>query len=232
MKKLLKAADRGHFDHGWLKTWHTFSFGEYFDPAYKSFRSLRVMNDDRVAPASGFGMHPHRDMEIVTYILEGALEHKDSMGNGSVIRAGDLQRMTAGTGVEHSEFNPSPNEWAHLYQIWLFPEKKGLKPGYEQLSVGTGQATGELRLVASREGEPGTLTIHQDARIYLASLDAGQTVRHEVRAGRHAWLQVLRGRVMVDDASLETGDGLAISDERSLSVTAHGDCEFLLFDLA
>ena len=232
MKRVRKANDRGHFDHGWLDTYHTFSFGEYFDPAHKSFRSLRVMNDDRVAPGMGFGMHGHRDMEIVTYMLEGALEHKDSLGTGSVIRAGELQRMTAGTGVEHSEFNPSADQWAHLYQIWLFPERKGLKPSYEQLAVGDAQQSGQLRLVASRQGGPGTLTIQQDAGIYLASLKAGDSVRYDVPAGRHAWLQVLRGQVRVDDTPLDTGDGLAVSEESLLNVTAGEPAEIMLFDLA
>lgn len=231
MKRIRKADERGHFDHGWLNTYHTFSFADYYDPEHKSFRSLRVMNDDRVAPGSGFGMHGHRDMEIVTYMLEGSLEHKDSLGTGSVIRAGELQRMTAGTGVQHSEFNPSPDKWAHLYQIWLLPERKGLEPGYEQLSVGAGQPD-QLRLVASREGGAGTLTIHQDARIYLASLKAGDPIRHEIPEGRHAWLQVLRGNVRVDESPLRAGDGLAVSEERSLQVTAGESAEILLFDLA
>ncbi len=231
MKRIRKAHDRGHFDHGWLNTYHTFSFADYYDPAHKSFRSLRVMNDDRVAPGRGFGMHGHRDMEIVTYMLEGALEHKDSLGTGSIIRAGELQRMTAGTGVEHSEFNPSADRWAHLYQIWLLPERKGLEPSYEQLAVG-GQTSGQLRLVASHEGGSGTLTIHQDARIYLATLQGGDAVSHEIPEGRHAWLQVLRGKVRVDETSLDAGDGLAVSDERLLSVTASTSAEIMLFDLA
>ncbi|HEY3963559.1 MAG TPA: pirin family protein [Planctomycetaceae bacterium] len=232
MKRVRKANDRGHFDHGWLNTYHTFSFADYYDPAHKSFRSLRVMNDDRVAPGMGFGMHGHRDMEIVTYMLEGALEHKDSLGTGSIIRAGELQRMTAGTGVEHSEFNPSADCWAHLYQIWLLPERKGLEPSYEQLAVGGGQTTGQLRLVASPAGGSGTLTIHQDARIYLATLLAGDAVSHEIPEGRHAWLQVLRGQVHVDGTPLETGDGLAISDEHRISASASENAEIMLFDLA
>jgi len=232
MKRIRKAHDRGHFDHGWLNTYHTFSFADYYDPAHKSFRSLRVMNDDRVAPGMGFGMHGHRDMEIVTYMLEGALEHKDSLGTGSVIRVGELQRMTAGTGVQHSEFNPSADQWAHLYQIWLLPERKGLQPSYEQLAVGGGQKTGQLRLVASHGGGTGTLTVHQDANIYLATLQAGNAVSHEIPEGRHVWLQVLRGQVRVDETSLDVGDGLAVSDERLLSVTASASGEIMLFDLA
>ena len=172
MIQVRKAAERGHFDHGWLDTYHTFSFGDYYDPAHMGFRSLRVINDDRVQPGQGFGMHGHRDMEIVTYVLDGALQHKDSMGNGSIIRAGELQRMTAGTGVRHSEFNPSDKEWVHLYQIWLLPERKGLKPSYEELAVGEEEKRGRFRLVASPDGADGSLTIHQDARLYLASLSA------------------------------------------------------------
>src|SRR5258708_7943690 len=170
MIRVHEAAERGHFNHGWLDTYHTFSFGDYYDPAHMSFRSLRVINDDRVQPGQGFGMHGHRDMEIVTYVLEGALQHKDSLGNGSIIKAGELQRMTAGTGVRHSEFNPSDKERVHLYQIWLLPERKGLKPSYEELAVGEEENQGRFRLVASPDGAAGSLTIHQDARLYLASL--------------------------------------------------------------
>ena len=173
MIQVRKAAERGHFDHGWLDTYHTFSFGDYSDLAHMGFRSLRVINDDRVAPGQGFGMHGHRDMEIVTYVLDGALEHRDSLGNGSIIKAGELQRMTAGTGVRHSEFNPSDTEWVHLYQIWLLPERKGLKPSYEQLALGEEDRRGRFRLVASPDGADGSLTIQQDARLYLASLSPG-----------------------------------------------------------
>src|SRR5580765_8078832 len=174
MIRLRKAAERRHFDHGWLDTYHTFSFSDYFDPAHMGFRSLRVINDDRVQPGQGFGMHAHRDMEIVTYILDGSLEHRDSMGNGSIIKAGDLQRMTAGTGIRHSEFNPSDREWVHLYQIWLLPERKGLKPSYQELALDEAQKRGRFRLVASPDGSDGSLTIHQDARLYLASLSPGE----------------------------------------------------------
>ena len=232
MIRLRKAAERGHFDHGWLDTYHTFSFADYYDPAYMGFRSLRVINDDRVAPGQGFGMHGHRDMEIVTYVLDGALEHRDSMGNGSIIKAGELQRMTAGTGVRHSEFNPSEKEWVHLYQIWLLPERKGLEPGYEQLAVGEEERQGRFRLVASPDGDNGLLTIHQDACLYLASLAAGQSVSHEIETGRAAWLQVLRGSVNALGHDLAAGDGLAVTDENVISVRAGGPSEVLLFDLA
>lgn len=232
MIQVRKAAERGHFDHGWLDTFHTFSFGDFYDPAQMGFRSLRVINDDKVQGGQGFGMHGHRDMEIVTYVLEGALEHKDSMGNGSVLRAGQLQRMTAGTGVRHSEFNPSPEEWVHLYQIWLLPERHGLKPSYEELSVGEEEKRGRFRLVASPNGADGSMTIHQDARLYLASLGPGQTIEHAIGHGRAAWLQVLRGRVSSFGNDLAAGDGIAITDESKVAVQAATPSEVLLFDLA
>jgi redox-sensitive bicupin YhaK (pirin superfamily) len=227
-----KAAERGHFDHGWLDTYHTFSFADYYDPAHMGFHSLRVINDDSVQPGRGFGMHGHRDMEIVTYVLDGALEHQDSMGNGSIIRAGELQRMTAGTGVRHSEFNPSDTEWVHLYQIWLLPERKGLQPSYEQKAFAKQERQGSLRLVASPTGEHGSLTICQDARLYLSTLQAGETVAHVLKPGRHAWLQVLRGRVTLDDHPIAAGDGTAVSDEERLEIMGLNDAEVMLFDLA
>ena len=232
MIQVRKAAERGHFDHGWLDTYHTFSFGDYYDPAYLGFRSLRVINDDRVQPGQGFGMHGHRDMEIVTYVLEGALEHKDNMGNGSIIRAGELQRMTAGTGVRHSEFNPSDKEWVHLYQIWLLPDHKGLKPSYQELALAAEEKRGRFRLVASPDGAEGSLTIHQDARLYLASLLSGQAVSHLIEPGRAAWLQVLRGSANLLGNDLSAGDGVAITDQESVSVLAGVPSEVLLFDLA
>jgi len=232
MIQVRKAAERGHFDHGWLDTYHTFSFGDYYDPANLGFRSLRVINDDRVQPSQGFGMHGHRDMEIVTYVLEGALEHKDNMGNGSIIRAGELQRMTAGTGVRHSEFNPSDKEWVHLYQIWLLPDHKGLKPSYQELALAAEEKRGRFRLVASPDGAEGSLTIHQDARLYLASLLSGQAVSHLIEPGRAAWLQVLRGSVNLLSNDLSAGDGVAITDQESVSVLAGVPSEVLLFDLA
>jgi len=232
MIRVRKAAERGHFDHGWLDTYHTFSFSDYYDPAHQGFRSLRVINDDRVAPGQGFGMHGHRDMEIVTYVLDGALQHKDSLGNGSIIRAGELQRMTAGTGVRHSEFNPSDKEGVHLYQIWLLPQRKGLEPSYEQLAVGEEEKRGRFRLVASPDGVDGSLTIQQDARLYLASLSPGDGVAHDVELGRAAWLQVLRGGVNVLGNDHAAGDGLAVTDEEAVSVQATVSSEVLLFDLA
>jgi redox-sensitive bicupin YhaK (pirin superfamily) len=232
MIRVRKGAERGHFDHGWLDTHHTFSFGDYYDPAHMGFRSLRVINDDRVQPGQGFGMHSHRDMEIVTYVFEGALEHKDSMGNGSIIRAGELQRMTAGTGVRHSEFNPSDKDWVHLYQIWLLPERKGLEPSYEELALGEEEKRGHFRLVASPNGSDGSMTIHQDARLHLASLLPGQAVAHGIERGRAAWLQILQGRVNFLGNDLSAGDGVAITDENTVAVQATVPSEVLLFDLA
>jgi redox-sensitive bicupin YhaK (pirin superfamily) len=233
MMQVRKANERGHRNYGWLDTYHTFSFSDYFDPAHTRFRALRVMNDDRVAPGRGFGMHPHEDMEIVTYVLSGALEHQDSMGNGSVLRAGELQRMSAGTGIMHSEFNPSPTDPVHLYQIWLLPERRGLTPSYEQKAFAQEEKRGRLRLVASPGGEDGALIIRQDARVHLGLLSEMDTVTHELQQGRHAWLQVLRGTVQVDKLTLAAGDGLAISDEERVTITgAAADSEVLLFDLA
>jgi redox-sensitive bicupin YhaK (pirin superfamily) len=196
------------------------------------FRALRVMNEDFVAPGQGFGTHPHHDMEIVTYVLKGALEHKDSMGNGEVLYPGEFQRMSAGTGITHSEFNPSKTDPVHLYQIWLFPEQKGLTPSYEQKRFPESERQNQLRLVASRDAEDGSLTIHQDARIYLASLDKGKDVAHRLAEGRHAWLQVLSGNVSLNGVSLAAGDGAAVSEETALAVQAQNDAEVMLFDLA
>lgn len=196
------------------------------------FRSLRVMNEDWIAPGQGFGTHPHNDMEIVTYVLEGALEHRDSMGNGEILRPGEFQRMSAGTGITHSEFNPSATESTHLYQIWLYPESKGITPSYEQKSFADDLLRNRLQLVAARESEQGSLLIHQDARIYLSRLDAGHEVRHSLAAGRHAWLQVLRGEVTVNGAALGTGDAAALSEVAELSITANSPAEIMLFDLA
>jgi len=227
-----KSADRGHLNHGWLDTYHTFSFGDYYDPAHMSFRALRMMNEDRVAAGQGFGMHPHRDMEIVTYVLSGALAHKDSLGHGEALRPGELQRMTAGTGIHHSEFNPSATEPVHLYQVWLLPRAAGLAPSYEQKAFDAAGRDGRWQLVASPDGAGGSLTIQQDARIFLATLPAGQALSQPIAAGRHAWLQVLRGSVTANGLELATSDGLAISDESQLDLRAASDAELMLFDLA
>ena len=227
-----KANHRGHFNHGWLDTFHTFSFGDYYDPAHTQFRALRVMNEDRVAPGQGFGMHGHRDMEIVTYVLEGALEHRDSLGNGSVLRPGELQRMTAGRGIRHSEFNPSPSETVHLYQIWLLPEQPGLEPSYEQKPFSPQGRRNAWQLVASPNANQGSLAIHQDAHIYLAALQQGRELSYELSPGRHAWLQTLRGEVTVNGTQLGPGDGVAVSSEQQLAIHAAADGEVMLFDLA
>lgn len=232
MLTIRRAEDRGHANYGWLDTYHTFSFGTYRDPRYMGFRSLRVMNEDRVEPGQGFGTHPHHDMEIVTYVLSGALEHRDSMGSGEVLRPGEFQRMSAGTGITHSEFNPSETEPVHLYQIWLLPERKGIEPSYEQKRFDEAEMRNRLRLVASRDAADGSLLIHQDARIYLCRLDAGEQVGHELAGSRHAWLQVLRGSVSLNGQALRTSDGAAVSEERALAIEAPGDAEVMLFDLA
>ena len=232
MFQIRRAEDRGHADHGWLNTYHTFSFSSYQDPQHMRFRSLRVMNEDVIAPGQGFGTHPHHDMEIVTYVLEGALEHKDSMGNGEVLRPGEFQRMSAGTGITHSEFNPSSEQPVHLYQIWLFPDQKRIQPSYEQKQFSEAARHNRLRLVASREAADESLRIHQDARIFLSNLDAGTTLNHTIATGRFAWLQVLRGSVVANGLTLATSDGVAVSEERSLAIRAKSDAEIMLFDLA
>ena len=227
-----RSQERGHADHGWLNTYHTFSFAGYQDPQQMGFRSLRVINEDRVAPGKGFGKHPHRDMEIVSYVLEGALQHRDSMGNGSVLHPGEFQRITAGTGIEHSEFNPSATEPVHFYQIWLLPDERSLKPGYEQRSFSAAEKQNRLRLVASREGRQESLTIHQDADVFLGRLEAGANLSHGLRPGRHAWLQVVRGTVRLGEIALNESDAAAISEEPELSIVGVEPAEIMLFDLA
>ena len=231
MVTVRRSEERGHGQHGWLDTYHTFSFSDYYDPQFTQFRALRVMNEDRVAPGQGFGMHGHRDMEIITYVLEGALAHRDSLGNGEVLRPGELQRMTAGTGIRHSEFNASDSEPVHLYQIWLLPERAGLTPSYEQRAIPEADRKNRLQLVASPDGRDGALTVHQDVGVYLATRGRGQSVTHELKAGRHAWLQALRGHVTVGNTTLDPGDGVAVSDERVMKVSAADGAEVMLFDL-
>lgn len=233
MLRLRRASERGHADYGWLKARYTFSFASYHDPEHMGFRALRVMNEDRIGPGRGFGTHGHQDMEIVTYVLEGAREHKDSMGNGEVLRPGEFQRMSAGTGILHSEFNPSATEPVHLYQIWLLPQREGADPGYEQKAFDPDEQRGRLRIVASPDGADGSLTIGQDATIALATLALGESVAHEFATGRHGWLQVLRGRVEANGQAAEAGDGLAVSGEPRLTVSAAGadHAEIMLFDL-
>lgn len=232
MIQIRKAQDRGHANLGWLDTYHTFSFADYYDPLYLGFSSLRVINDDRIAPGVGFPTHPHRDMEIVTYMLEGALAHKDSMGNGSVITAGEVQRMTAGTGITHSEFNASDTEGVHLLQIWITPDQKGHTPSYEQIRGSEGEKAGRLRVVASPDGRDGSVSIHQDALIYVAALSEGDAVPYHLAPGRCAYLQVARGEMALNGTTLQAGDGAAISGESDIRLSSDSTAEVLLFDLA
>jgi len=225
------AAERGHADHGWLDTFHTFSFASYFDPAHMGFRDLRVINEDRVAGGTGFGTHPHRDMEVVTYVLSGALEHRDSMGGVSILRPGDVQHMSAGTGVTHSEINASPVEPVHLLQIWIKPERTGLAPEYQERTFSAEERANVLRPIVAGDRHDGALPIHQDAAIYASILDAGASVKHVLSASRHGWLQVARGAVTLNGARLAAGDGAAISGEPALEITATEPSEILLFDL-
>lgn len=231
MIKIRKANERGHANHGWLDTHYTFSFSDYYDPRFQGFRNLRVINEDYIEPAQGFPKHGHRDMEIITYMINGELSHKDSMGNGETIRPNEVQRMTAGTGVLHSEYS-SPTEKTHLLQIWILPEKHGLTPSYEQKLFAPGEKEGKLKLVASRGGDDGSVTINQDVQLYASVLTSGKQVSHQLADGRHAWIQVISGSIDVNGYSLEKGDGAAISEETSLKIAATDDnTEFLLFDL-
>ena len=230
MMKIRKSNKRGHAEHGWLDTYHTFSFADYYDPQWMGFRSLRVINDDLVMPGMGFGTHPHRDMEIITYILSGALEHKDSIGNGRVIRAGEVQYMAAGTGVQHSEFNPSKDEPVHLLQIWIQPDRKGATPHYAEKSLADAPA-GTLHLVTSKTGRDGSIAIHQDADLWLAKLDVGHRVTHELASGRHAWVHVAEGEVSLNGTKLSGGDAAALNDESALELSATKPARVLLFDL-
>jgi redox-sensitive bicupin YhaK (pirin superfamily) len=231
MITLRLAEERGHADHGWLNSYHTFSFANYHDPMHMGFRALRVLNDDRVAPGRGFGSHGHRDMEIISYVLEGALEHRDSMGNGSVIRPGDVQRMSAGTGVTHSEYNASRTSPVHFLQIWLLPARPRLPSGYEQKHFTDDDKRGRLRLVASPDGADGSVRIQQDARMFAALLGAGQAVSHDFAAGRLGWLHVARGVAEIGGTSLRAGDGIAIRDEPHIAISSSQTGELLLFDL-
>ncbi len=231
MITIRKAEDRGHFDFGWLNTYHTFSFGDYYDPKHTRFKTLRVINEDFVQPGHGFPTHGHRDMEIVTYILEGALQHRDSMGTGSIIRRGDAQRMSAGTGVMHSEANPSTDAPVHLLQIWIFPREQDLQPEYEEKKFSDDEKRNQLRLIVSPDGTDGSVRIHQDAQIFASLLDEGQQVEHELSSGRDAWLQVAAGSVKVNDNALKQGDGAGIRQESKIRITAEEPAEILLFDL-
>jgi redox-sensitive bicupin YhaK (pirin superfamily) len=231
MLTIRKAEDRGHANHGWLNTYHTFSFANYYEPKHMGFRALRVINEDRVSPGNGFGTHGHKNMEIITYVLEGALEHKDSIGTGSVIQPGEVQRMSAGTGILHSEFNHSKSESVHFLQIWLLPEKEGLPPSYEQRNFSPAKTPGKLHLVAARDGRDAAVTVHQDVDLYAAVLEPGDRVSHSLQPQRHAWVQVARGAITLNGLSLDKGDGAAISEETDVVIEATTDAEILLFDL-
>jgi redox-sensitive bicupin YhaK (pirin superfamily) len=232
MITIRRAVDRGHANLGWLDSHHSFSFGNYYDPDHMGFGLLRVINEDRVEPGAGFDTHGHRDMEILSVVLEGALEHKDSIGTGSVIRPGDVQRMSAGSGIRHSEFNHSPREPVHFLQIWLLPGQTGLTPGYEQKSFANGEKRNLLRLIASPDGRDGSLTVHQDATVYASLLNQGEQAAHALPAGRKAWLQVARGTLALNGEALSQGDGAAVENETVLTVTGRSEgAEFLLFDL-
>lgn len=231
MLTIRPAEERGHANHGWLDSYHTFSFSSYYDPAHMGFRNLRVINEDRVAPGQGFGTHPHSDMEIISYVIDGALQHRDSMGNGSVIRPGDVQRMSAGTGVTHSEFNGSPTELVHFLQIWLLPSQRGIKPGYEQKTFAAQDKAGRLRLVASTDGRDGSVTIHTDAAIYAGIFIDGESVTYQLQPSRHGYVQVVQGAVQVGGHALKAGDGVAVSGESSVTIVGQGRGEVLLFDL-
>ena len=231
MMDIIHSETRGSANHGWLQAKHTFSFAKYYDPERVQFGSLRVINEDRIAPDQGFGMHPHRDMEIVTYVIAGAIEHKDSMGNGTIITAGEVQRMTAGTGVLHSEFNHSSEDELHLLQIWILPEKTGLEPGYEQQRFGRESKLNRLRLVGSRDGADGSMTIHQDVNLYASVLEAGVELAHAPGQDRRAFVQVVEGDLKVDGRMLSAGDGARIEGQDRIEFSAITEAEFLLFDM-
>jgi redox-sensitive bicupin YhaK (pirin superfamily) len=230
MKMIRRANERGHAEHGWLDSYHTFSFANYHDPNWMGFRTLRVINDDLVMPGMGFGMHPHRDMEIITYVLSGALQHKDSMGNGRIIRPGEVQYMAAGTGVQHSEFNPSKDEAAHFLQIWILPERRGIKPRYAEKSL-VSTPNGRFNLVASKAGRESSLAINQDADLYVAKMDTGNEASHKLEPTRYAWLHVAEGEVKLNNDTLKAGDAVALSNEPGVSVVATKPSQVLLFDL-
>ena len=232
MMTVRKASERGHAEHGWLDSRHTFSFAEYYDPKHMGFRALRVINEDRVAPGKGFGQHGHRDMEIISYVLEGGLEHRDSMGTGAVIRPGDVQRMSAGTGVVHSEYNASRQELVHFLQIWIQPDQRGIAPSYEQKTFSQADKAGRLRLVASPDGGDGSVSLHADARLFAGVFAADESVEHVLAPGRHAWVHVVRGRARVNGATLAAGDAVALSEERTVRIEGIDGGEVLVFDLA
>lgn len=232
MITLRQSSDRGHANHGWLDSYHTFSFANYYDPNHMGFRALRVINEDWVQSGKGFGTHGHRDMEIITYVLDGVLEHKDSLGNGAVITPGEVQRMSAGTGIMHSEFNPSQTEPVHLLQIWILPDRQGLQPSYEQRAFGVEERQGKLRLIAARDGREGAVTIHQDVDLYSAVLQKGDRLSYQLQPNRYGWLQVAKGEVSLNGNALKAGDAVALSEAESLKIGTDTSAEILLFDLA
>lgn len=232
MITLRKSKERGHANHGWLDSYHTFSFASYYDPQHMNFRSLRVINEDWISPSMGFGTHGHKDMEIITYLLEGALEHKDSMGNGSIIRSGEVQHMTAGTGIQHSEFNHSATDSAHLLQIWIVPDTQNLTPSYDQRAFHVAKSPGQLHLVVSKDGRDNTIRVHQDMDLYAGVLPTDTVLNHPVKSDRYTWIQVARGGINLNGTELYTGDAAAISEETELKIIATSDAEILLFDLA
>jgi len=232
MITLRRANARGHANHGWLDSYHTFSFASYYDPKHMSFRSLRVINEDWVSPSMGFGTHGHRDMEIITYVLEGAVEHKDSMGNGSIIRPGEVQHMTAGTGIQHSEFNHSSTDLVHLLQIWIMPDTQNLTPSYDQRAFHVAKSPGQLHLVVTKDGRDNTIRVHQDMDLYAGVLPTGTEINYQMPSDRYTWIQVARGAINLNGTELDTGDAAAISEEAELKITATKDAEILLFDLA
>ena len=231
MITIRKSSDRGHADHGWLRSYHSFSFADYYDPQEMGWGKLRVINEDRVQPNKGFGTHGHRDMEIISYVLEGQLQHKDSMGNGAIIRPGDVQRMSAGTGIQHSEYNPSSSELVHFLQIWIEPERLGIEPSYEQKFFTSEDKHGRLRLVASQNGREGSVTVHQDADVYASLLSSDEQVSNRIATGRIAYLHLVKGTVHVNEIQLGTGDAAKIETEQNLVITANEDSELLLFDM-
>jgi quercetin 2,3-dioxygenase len=227
-----KAEERGHANHGWLNSYHTFSFANYYDPNYMGFRSLRVINEDRVLGGKGFGTHPHRDMEIISYVIEGAMEHKDTIGNSCIIRPGDVQRMSAGTGIAHSEFNYSPTEQVHFLQIWILPNQTNLVPSYEQKFFTDEEKENQLCLIVSNDGRDGSLKIHQDMNLYAAKIHPHHRITYSSQANRHLWIQVVKGEIEVENHQLQTGDAAAISDAESINIIGQNSAEILLFDLA
>lgn len=231
MIKIRKANERGHANHGWLESYHTFSFANYYDPNFLGFRSLRVINEDRVQPDAGFPTHGHRDMEILTYVLEGELEHKDNMGNGSIIYPGEVQKMSAGTGILHSEFNPSKTQPVHLFQIWILPDRSGVKPSYEQRYFDLKNNQGNLTLIAAKNGEGDCISVEQDVKLYASKLGMGSVLNYELKRDRNAWLQVVKGTVTLNDQPLNSSDAAAVSEEKTLEIKATEDSEILLFDV-